>query len=946
MRLSFGKPSSSDSPDTVNVPGGTFNHPIILTRAPLVEIEAATKSYVDNSITNLSTGAITTGVLASAQLPAIGGDFISATGTNVIMYAPTNVAGGWMSRVVLDNKGRVLEGGQLQVEDYPEMDFSLFADGMPFNYRDYGITDVLDSSGGTLVDNVRLLDDPSDPYHASTKAYADAKAATGGGSGLSVGDIVGIYNPTMSDEAGMLRCNGAQVDIAAYPDLYAKIGDATDASIKHGHGRPWEQQKGVNTLQSVDITGWQTTNPLPGARLQPLMFATKNRVYTTGGHTGTGFNATVHGAVINSDGTLGTWSVVGSTSFTNGPTQATASVIVVKDRVFIFGENAGTGNFYCHAVINADGTLAAFSGLISIPFQPSKITFCLGNKIYVVRKEGVYMAEVNDSGDLSPWAFINGAVGNYESGGMLAITKNRVYILGYSDVTGRVGREALVTGYDQNGELDTWSTVTVNGPTIAQSPCCYVTDKMVYILGSGTGYNKVDRIEVLSDGSLGNWSTGTDLPGYKTAAGLLATSTKLYLFGGSSGGSPESTVFMGNITGGVNDFTPYYLRTAALTAPTPYSAVIGNGRPWEQQYHFNTEQAAIFGSTIQYGTTPITMQYTVPVVTKNKVFLIGGMQDSVRSAQVKRVQIIDDSVLDPVWENWNLLPKALFGHRVLVIAGAVYVIGGIDFNGAFSTSVYRSVIDENGDLGAWSEMPALPTATAFMAAVVVGRHIRLYGGLRSGNVPTADCWEAELTSAGLYSSWTPVSPLSSAVSYPVVAVTKSKLYLIGGSGTAGGYSVIHEASIQSDGSVGAMSVSLRTNPITDARYSSCIVTRNHVYLLQAYDGSTNYLGRVYGAAIDSEGNIGPWSIYFTRSTITKVDATVFVVRDKLYLMGGTDPTAAQPATRMFHTNFLGGQSDYSLYNSKPISIYQVPTKFYLPYVDKPDLPGVSYYVKY
>ncbi|MDD2819614.1 MAG: hypothetical protein PHN51_12585, partial [Candidatus Nanopelagicales bacterium] len=463
-------------------------------------------------------------------------------------------------------------------------------------------------------------------------------------------------------------------------------------------------------------------------------------------------------------------------------------------------------------------------------------------------------------------------------------------------------------------------------------------------LGAGSSGTTCYRLPVYADGSLGHSFVSDNLSVRKTDAAVVATPNFIHLLGGNSGGGPESTVLKAGIVGSPSDFSFYY-GTGAVQVPTRLARLTpGAGRPWEQQYHFNTTQSAAFGSTIQYQTAPIDISDTQVVVTKDKAFFIAGTQSLAVSNTVKKVDLLPDGTLDFTWTNWNNLPKQLDKHQVVTVANKVYVMGGVDEQGTYSSSVYKSVIDQNGELGEWVVATSLPIQLAKFACAVVGDAIYTYGGLTVGGTRTANCYKAVLDADGEITGWSTNGILPQPVSHASIAVTANYVYLIGGHNTTGYINNVYRATIDSAGQVQGMA-DVGSGPVT-ARFEHCLVTRSHVYLMQAYDGTNSYLGRVYAAPITSQGTIGAWSSPFTRAQVTKIGCVNFVVGGKMYMVGGSDPTLATPSKRMYVTAFAGGSNDYSLYYGKGVVKYSEPTKFYLPYVNKPELSGVTYYVKY
>ena len=165
------------------------------------------------------------------------------------------------------------------------------------------------------------------------------------------------------------------------------------------------------------------------------------------------------------------------------------------------------------------------------------------------------------------------------------ITKNYVYVCG-----GYNGTDTLNTVYtapiNSDGTLGTWVTAgNLPGPLRGSQVVAYVNK--VYLLGgvNSSGYTStVYTTTINSDGTLGTWVTGTSLPINVDGSQIIVTQNRVYLLGGYNGTSVVSTVY---------------------TAPIYLDGTIGS---W------------VTGTNL-----PVTLAWTQAIVTKNRVYLLGGM---------------------------------------------------------------------------------------------------------------------------------------------------------------------------------------------------------------------------------------------------------------------------------------------------------------------------------
>jgi len=104
--------------------GGILSGPLMLAGNPTGALEAATKNYVDLAKNSISASNITTGILSINRLPAFNGDFTSTSGSNVFTLSESGVIAGTYTKVVVDSKGRVTFGSNLEGSDIPNFDWN------------------------------------------------------------------------------------------------------------------------------------------------------------------------------------------------------------------------------------------------------------------------------------------------------------------------------------------------------------------------------------------------------------------------------------------------------------------------------------------------------------------------------------------------------------------------------------------------------------------------------------------------------------------------------------------------------------------------------------------------------------------------------------------------------------------------------------------------------
>ena len=544
--------------------GMTLTGPLLLSGTVGGSLDAIHKQYLDSKAANLVATNFIGGNLPAGRLPAFTGDAIVTAGSNIVSLNTTGLVAGDYTKVTVDSKGRGTLGGSLVESDLPSFDFSKITSGLPATAAGYGITDGLNTTGGTLTGNLTLSADPVAGTDAVTKQYADTNVT--GGAKLSTGDI--IANTVSTTPNGFLRCNGGNLSKTTYSALYTAIGDAfTNRAEQSGSGQPWRQQYNINTTQTTDISsgGWSLTGNLASGTILSTVLVTKSRVYLVGGNSGTAILPTVQTAPINTDGTLGSW-----TTSTNFPIAIRGGVgVVSNNKVYVTGGNNDAGNNLnvYSANINSDGTLGAWGVIGTIPTGMlfSQAIVC-NNRIHILggvlgdgsASSTVYTSKINSDGSLSPWALGTNMAASLAYSTAI-VTKNRVYVIGgmSNSVDSNIVQTSVI---NPDGTLGVWSTTTPY-PVNVYGSTSVVTNGRAFVfagVSSTTAYNTTYNAAINTDGTLSTWSSGTGLATNYYYGSVIVTSSKIYLFAGADNTGTSDKCYSAAFVGGSNDYSIYY----------------------------------------------------------------------------------------------------------------------------------------------------------------------------------------------------------------------------------------------------------------------------------------------------------------------------------------------------------------------------------------------------
>ena len=205
-----------------------------------------------------------------------------------------------------------------------------------------------------------------------------------------------------------------------------------------------------------------------------------------------------------------------------------------------------------------------------------------------------------------------------------------------------------------------------------------------------------------------------------------------------------------------------------LPCPAPVGAII----PWEPSpSELNLPQARTDGSAIQVGT---------------QLLYIGGSDGTAASASVYVARTVGTGNFD-TWAEGPALPAPRADASVVYVAGSIYVIGGRDGTGAPTDTVF--VLSPNsltGDLGAWttSDVLTLPEPRTDAAAAVTPEGLLLVGGRNASGV-VGTTWKTLLNDQGGLGAWSVEAPLLAPQADATAVLIGDFLWLYGGSDANG-----------------------------------------------------------------------------------------------------------------------------------------------------------------
>lgn len=315
-------------------------------------------------------------------------------------------------------------------------------------------------------------------------------------------------------------------------------------------------------------------------------------------------------------------------------------------------------------------------------------------------------------------------------------------------------------------DIGAWQ-VTTGLPAIRVNPCAVEWNGTMYVTGGTdglSGTNTVYRGDVNGDGTIPAWATYT-MDCYKENHASIAWNDRLYVLGGNNDwGSTTSSVYFASING---DGT---LGTWSSTTDLPgnrygLSAAVYNGYIYASggTSFISPLDSLYIGQINADGTISSWSSSTIPapladhstIAYNGWFYLIGGVDDMLTVYDtIYKAPINPDGSLGG-WTLESNMPQGRLNHDSAMFNNQMYIIGGDDGDSTFST-VYNATINPDGTLGQWSTTTPLPAPRKGLATLAYNWNLYAIGG--SDNADT-------ITNT-VYFSALPQPPPTVTVTYP------------------------------------------------------------------------------------------------------------------------------------------------------------------------------------
>jgi microcystin-dependent protein len=545
----------------------------------------------------------------------------------------------------------------------------------------------------TVTGSLFLFADPIDPLEAATKQYVDNAYLNLNASNITSGTLATARFPAFtggdvvsSSGSNTLTLTNTGVAAGTYTkvtvDVKGRVTSATSITAADIPNLDW----------SIITSGKPTTLSGYGITDGVLLSGDSVTGYVSTSQTFNAGNQIVNKQYVDSAIAANTTSGYSVGDITTFPTSTTPP-----------------GFLKCDGSLVSKTTYSALYAVIGDTFTPSSGVGGNGKPWQLQ-----YDFNTTQTANLSPFVSA-GTLPDYLEYGQAVITKNKLFLIGCSNNTGST-TTVHVANINTDGTLGTWST-SAPLPSSSYSSQLAVTKNRIYVMG-GSGSTAVYTAQINADGTLGTWNTGPSLPEPRYGGQAIIVNNRLHIIGGYNGLNTATNVYLSaslNADGTINSWntvtalgpggnpqgTDGYTQVIATnnriyTFSTDYN--IANTPTYMTMFTAPINSDGTLGTWTSVPNTTIQGLYGINAIsTRNKVYLIGG----------KRT--VDQGYYDTDLNEW-----------------VPYIVT------YYNDSVYVANINSDGTLGTWSQVnnmfPNSNLATAFSQIAITSSKVYLLGG--------------------------------------------------------------------------------------------------------------------------------------------------------------------------------------------------------------------------
>ncbi len=296
---------------------------------------------------------------------------------------------------------------------------------------------------------------------------------------------------------------------------------------------------GFRCAANASLGGWYYATDLT-ARYVHAMVTWNNYLYVLGGEDTSGLLTSIERAVVNKDGSLGDWQLVGHLSSARSGHKA----VMVNGRLYVVGGYDGSKvlDTVEYAAINTDGTLGAWQSAKPLTTARMHLGVTAGNGyIYAI---GGQNTAVLRSVEYAP-ILADGSLGDWQATYDLqtprtnmdaVMTGGYIYVPTGQNATGKPSTVEFAA-IQANGSVAAWSHLTANVVS-ARAYAAAVTDgAYIYLVGGSVGAGNdsttsVERALIKADHTIDVWQSTSPLRQDMFGTAAVIARNRIYIAGG------------------------------------------------------------------------------------------------------------------------------------------------------------------------------------------------------------------------------------------------------------------------------------------------------------------------------------------------------------------------------------------------------------------------------
>lgn len=305
---------------------------------------------------------------------------------------------------------------------------------------------------------------------------------------------------------------------------------------------------------------------------------------------------------------------------------------------------------------------------------------------------------------------------------------------------------------------------------------------------------------------------------------------------------------------------------------------------------FKTTALAAIDPTNTWSSTlglPTTIASSVATTIDGRLYFFGGA--NLRDFSQILIPTIDSNGTISSWSNANIgLPQTRYWGSLVQKDNRAYVFGGASLNAPdiYADTVYSSITQPDGTLGAWQALTPLPQKLGLGAAAIVGNRIYFAGGFNSmgGYVNISKkVYSALISLDGSLGVWTEVGEMPDKIYGFSMIEHNGNLIVIGGWNGNSYLDNVYKTTPNVNGFISGWDA---TTSFPEPIYRASMIKVGNSIL--SVGGNNGYvtIDNVYFGDINQDGSINSWILSDNHLPSPVHGASLSLVNEYLYLMGG------------------------------------------------------------